>query len=112
MVEIQSYPDITFSYLAYHFYLFIYCICNPEPCVDAKVGIDSNALYRLPEVAALRDKSQESIPTFASTHKISPFSRTESGLISNNAKSPSARGNSLLEVYRNLPSVLKCNNCL
>src|SRR5690554_1632440 len=28
-------------------------------CVDAKVGIDSNALYRLPEVAALRDKSQE-----------------------------------------------------
>lgn len=28
-------------------------------CVDAKVGIDSNALYRLPEIAALRDKSQE-----------------------------------------------------
>ncbi len=28
-------------------------------CVDAKVGIDSNALYRLPEVSALRDKSQE-----------------------------------------------------
>ncbi len=28
-------------------------------CVDAKVGIDSNALYRLPKVAALRDKSQE-----------------------------------------------------
>ena len=28
-------------------------------CVDAKVSIDSNALYRLPEVAALRDKSQE-----------------------------------------------------
>ncbi|MBL8322109.1 MAG: ADP-forming succinate--CoA ligase subunit beta, partial [Acinetobacter sp.] len=28
-------------------------------CVDAKIGIDSNALYRLPEVAALRDKSQE-----------------------------------------------------
>ena len=28
-------------------------------CVDAKVGIDSNALYRLPAVAALRDKSQE-----------------------------------------------------
>lgn len=28
-------------------------------CVDAKVGIDSNALYRLPEVAALRDKTQE-----------------------------------------------------
>ena len=28
-------------------------------CVDAKVGIDSNALYRLPEVAVLRDKSQE-----------------------------------------------------
>ena len=28
-------------------------------CVDAKVGIDSNALYRLPQVAALRDKSQE-----------------------------------------------------
>lgn len=28
-------------------------------CVDAKVGIDSNALYRLPTVAALRDKSQE-----------------------------------------------------
>lgn len=28
-------------------------------CVDAKVGIDSNALYRLPSVAALRDKSQE-----------------------------------------------------
>ncbi|MEC8885550.1 MAG: ADP-forming succinate--CoA ligase subunit beta [Pseudomonadota bacterium] len=27
--------------------------------VDAKVGIDSNALYRLPEVAASRDKSQE-----------------------------------------------------
>lgn len=28
-------------------------------CVDAKVGIDSNALYRLPEVLALRDKTQE-----------------------------------------------------
>lgn len=28
-------------------------------CVDAKVGIDSNALYRLPEIAALRDKTQE-----------------------------------------------------
>ncbi len=28
-------------------------------CVDAKVGIDSNALYRLPELAAARDKSQE-----------------------------------------------------
>ncbi len=28
-------------------------------CVDAKIGIDSNALYRLPEIMALRDKSQE-----------------------------------------------------
>lgn len=28
-------------------------------CVDAKVGIDSNALCRLPEIAALRDKTQE-----------------------------------------------------
>ena len=28
-------------------------------CVDAKVGIDSNALYRLPEIEAMRDKSQE-----------------------------------------------------
>lgn len=28
-------------------------------CVDAKIGIDSNALYRLPKIAALRDKSQE-----------------------------------------------------
>lgn len=28
-------------------------------CVDAKIGIDSNALYRLPNIAALRDKSQE-----------------------------------------------------
>ncbi|RXZ45523.1 ADP-forming succinate--CoA ligase subunit beta [Crenobacter cavernae] len=28
-------------------------------CVDAKIGIDSNALFRLPQVAALRDKSQE-----------------------------------------------------
>ncbi|OBX75410.1 succinate--CoA ligase subunit beta [Moraxella atlantae] len=28
-------------------------------CVDAKVGIDSNALYRLPNIAELRDKSQE-----------------------------------------------------
>ncbi|KZE31799.1 succinyl-CoA synthetase (ADP-forming) beta subunit [Crenobacter luteus] len=28
-------------------------------CVDAKIGIDSNALYRLPQIAALRDKSQE-----------------------------------------------------
>ena len=28
-------------------------------CVDAKVGIDSNALYRLPAVSAMRDKSQE-----------------------------------------------------
>ena len=28
-------------------------------CVDAKVGIDSNALYRLPEISAMRDKSQE-----------------------------------------------------
>lgn len=27
--------------------------------VDAKIGIDSNALYRLPEVAAMRDTSQE-----------------------------------------------------
>ena len=27
--------------------------------VDAKIGIDSNALYRLPEIAASRDKSQE-----------------------------------------------------
>ncbi len=27
--------------------------------VDAKIGIDSNALYRLPELAAARDKSQE-----------------------------------------------------
>ena len=28
-------------------------------CVDAKIGIDSNALYRIPEVANLRDKTQE-----------------------------------------------------
>ena len=28
-------------------------------CVDAKVGIDGNALYRLPKIAELRDKSQE-----------------------------------------------------
>ena len=28
-------------------------------CVDAKIGIDSNALYRLPEILALRDTSQE-----------------------------------------------------
>ncbi len=28
-------------------------------CVDAKVGIDSNALYRLPHLSAIRDKSQE-----------------------------------------------------
>ena len=28
-------------------------------CVDAKIGIDSNALYRVPEIAAQRDKSQE-----------------------------------------------------
>lgn len=28
-------------------------------CVDAKVGIDSNALFRLPEILAQRDKSQE-----------------------------------------------------
>ncbi len=28
-------------------------------CVDAKIGLDSNALYRLPQLAALRDKSQE-----------------------------------------------------
>ena len=28
-------------------------------CVDAKIGIDSNAMYRLPEIAAQRDKSQE-----------------------------------------------------
>lgn len=28
-------------------------------CVDAKVGIDSNAMYRLPELAEQRDKSQE-----------------------------------------------------
>ena len=27
--------------------------------VDAKIGIDSNALYRLPEILAMRDKSQE-----------------------------------------------------
>ena len=28
-------------------------------CVDAKIGIDTNALYRLPHIALLRDKSQE-----------------------------------------------------
>ncbi|WP_018150276.1 ADP-forming succinate--CoA ligase subunit beta [Leeia oryzae] len=28
-------------------------------CVDAKIGIDSNALFRLPKLAAIRDKSQE-----------------------------------------------------
>jgi succinyl-CoA synthetase beta subunit len=28
-------------------------------CVDAKIGLDSNALYRHPELAAERDKSQE-----------------------------------------------------
>lgn len=28
-------------------------------CVDAKIGIDANALYRQPELAAQRDKSQE-----------------------------------------------------
>ena len=28
-------------------------------CVDAKVGIDSNALFRLPHLYAIRDKSQE-----------------------------------------------------
>lgn len=28
-------------------------------CVDAKIGIDSNALYRLPKVAEQRDKTQE-----------------------------------------------------
>lgn len=28
-------------------------------CVDGKIGIDSNALYRLPKIAEMRDKSQE-----------------------------------------------------
>ncbi len=28
-------------------------------CVDAKIGIDSNAMYRLPKIAEMRDKSQE-----------------------------------------------------
>ncbi|MCP1661197.1 ADP-forming succinate--CoA ligase subunit beta [Neisseria perflava] len=28
-------------------------------CVDAKINIDGNALYRLPKITALRDKSQE-----------------------------------------------------
>ena len=28
-------------------------------CVDGKIGIDSNALYRLPKIAELRDTSQE-----------------------------------------------------
>ena len=28
-------------------------------CVDGKIGIDSNALYRLPAILAMRDKSQE-----------------------------------------------------
>ncbi|WP_439652137.1 ADP-forming succinate--CoA ligase subunit beta [Neisseria uirgultaei] len=28
-------------------------------CVDGKIGIDSNALYRLPKITELRDKSQE-----------------------------------------------------
>lgn len=28
-------------------------------CVDGKIGIDSNALYRLPQIAALQDKTQE-----------------------------------------------------
>ncbi|MGO1250157.1 ADP-forming succinate--CoA ligase subunit beta [Psychrobacter sp.] len=28
-------------------------------CVDGKIGIDSNALYRLPNIAALQDKTQE-----------------------------------------------------
>ncbi len=28
-------------------------------CVDGKIGIDSNALFRLPKIAALQDKTQE-----------------------------------------------------
>ncbi len=28
-------------------------------CVDGKIGIDSNALYRLPKIAALQDETQE-----------------------------------------------------
>lgn len=28
-------------------------------CVDGKIGIDGNALYRLPKIAGMRDKSQE-----------------------------------------------------
>ncbi|WP_201526170.1 MULTISPECIES: ADP-forming succinate--CoA ligase subunit beta [Psychrobacter] len=28
-------------------------------CVDGKIGIDSNALYRLPKIVALQDKTQE-----------------------------------------------------
>lgn len=28
-------------------------------CVDGKIGIDSNALYRLPKISEMRDKSQE-----------------------------------------------------
>lgn len=28
-------------------------------CVDAKINIDSNALYRIPQIEALRDKTQE-----------------------------------------------------
>ena len=28
-------------------------------CLDAKISFDSNALYRHPEIAALRDESEE-----------------------------------------------------
>ena len=35
------------------------CKSGELACVDAKIGIDSNALYRLPKVAEQRDKSQE-----------------------------------------------------
>lgn len=39
--------------------------------VDAKIGIDSNALYRLPEILAMRDKSQENeLELKASEHEL------------------------------------------
>ena len=37
-------------------------------CLDAKIGFDSNALYRHPEVAALRDETEEDAKEIEASH--------------------------------------------
>jgi len=37
-------------------------------CLDAKIGFDSNSLYRHPEIAALRDEPEEAAKEIAASH--------------------------------------------